>query len=429
MSDRSVTRAEIIRLALPALGSLAADPVVTLVDTAFVGRLGTDALAALGVSAAITGLAFVAFNFLQYAVAPMVGRLVGGGRGEEAADVARHALVIAVGLGVVVSALTAVGAPWLVGLMAAPPEAVDGAVTYLRIRAWAAPALMVIMVANGTFRGHQDTVTPLRLTLVLNLVNLVLDPVLIFGAGWGIAGAATATVIAQVTGAVLFLRAMTTRRHLVRGPVSATGLRPFVRVGWELAVRTGSLVLTFTVAARVAASLGAVAIAAHQVANQIWLLLALAVDSLAIAAQAMVSFRLGRGDTIGVGVVARSLVRWGLGVGAGLTVLVLAMIPVLPGWFSTDPEVLATLRELLVWVAVLQVPGALVFVWDGLYMGASRFGYLAVATSAASVVGLGLLALVGPAGWGVGGVWAAISVFVLARLVTLVGGQRAGRFV
>jgi Na+-driven multidrug efflux pump len=110
-------------------------------------------------------------------------------------------------------------------------------------------------------------------------------------------------------------------------------------------------------------------------------------------------------------------------------VLVLAMIPVLPGWFSTDPEVLATLRELLVWVAVLQVPGALVFVWDGLYMGASRFGYLAVATSAASVVGLGLLALVGPAGWGVGGVWAAISVFVLARLLTLVGGQRAGRFV
>ena len=161
---------EIARLAVPALGTLAADPLVTLVDTAFVGRLGPEALAALGVDAAIFSLAFIAFNFLQYGVTPMVGRLVGAGLGEEAAGVTRHALAIAVGLGIVVATAMSLGAAWLVDLMAAPPEAVDGAVDYLRIRAWAAPAVMIVMVGNGAFRGHQDTVTPFRLTVVLNVV-------------------------------------------------------------------------------------------------------------------------------------------------------------------------------------------------------------------------------------------------------------------
>ncbi|MEX1280311.1 MAG: MATE family efflux transporter [Acidimicrobiia bacterium] len=427
--SRPVDPREIIRLAGPALGSLAADPLVTLVDTAFVGRLGADALASLGVDAAIFGLAFVAFNFLQYGVTPMVGRLVGAGRPGDAADVTRHALVIGLGLGLVVAAVLAFAARPLIALMAAPPESVEGAVEYLRIRAWAAPAVMVIMVGNGAFRGHQDTMTPLKLTLVLNGVNLVADPILIFGLGWGLAGAATATVGAQLIGAALFAVAMVRRRHLEWGPVTGAGLRPFGRVGWELAVRTGSLVATLTLAARVAAGLGTVAIAAHQVAMQLWLFLTLVLDALAIAAQSMVSLRMGTGDLVGVRAVARALLRWGTVVGVVLALAVLALRPVLPGWFTTDAEVAATIAGLLWWVAALQLPGAWVFVWDGLFLGAGRFGFLAAATAAASAAGIGVLAAVGPAGWGVGGVWAGVAVLIAGRLLTLVWGDRTGRLV
>lgn len=427
--SRPVDPREIVRLAGPALGSLAADPLVTLVDTAFVGRLGPAALASLGVDAAIFGLAFVAFNFLQYGVTPMVGRLVGSGRPGDAADVTRHALVIGLGLGLAVAAVLAFAARPLVTLMAAPPGSVEGAVEYLRIRAWAAPAVMVVMVGNGAFRGHQDTMTPLKLTLVLNAVNLVADPILIFGLGWGLAGAATATVLAQGIGAVLFTVAMRRRRHLEWGPVTGVGLRPFGRVGWELAVRTGSLVATLTLAARVAAGLGTVAIAAHQVAMQLWLFLTLVHDALAIAAQSMVSLRMGTEDLAGVRAVARALLRWGTGVGVVLALAVLALRPVLPGWFTTDAEVAATITGLLWWVAALQLPGAWVFVWDGLFLGAGRFGFLAAATATASAVGIAVLLVVDPAGWGVGGVWAGVAVLIVGRLVTLAWGDRTGRLV
>lgn len=420
---------EIARLAVPALGTLAADPLVTLVDTAFVGRLGPEALAALGVDAAIFSLAFIAFNFLQYGVTPMVGRLVGAGRGEEAAGVTRHALAIAVGLGVLVAAAMSLGAAWLVDLMAAPPETVDGAVDYLRIRAWAAPAVMIVMVGNGAFRGHQDTVTPLRLTIVLNVVNLVLDPLLIFGLGWGLAGAATATLVAQVLGAGLFWVAMVRRRLVVGGRIEGSGLRPFVKVGWELAVRTGSLVLSLTVAARVAASLGTAAIAAHQIAVQVWLFLALCTDALAIAAQSMISLRLGTGDETEVRSVATELLGWGTVVGLGLTGVVAALSGVIPAWFTTDTVVASTATALLVWVAALQLPGALVFVWDGLYLGASRFSFLAVTTLVASGVAIAVLSAVEPKGWGIGGVWAGIATLIAFRLAFLAGGHAAGRLV
>jgi putative MATE family efflux protein len=418
---------EIARLAVPALGTLAADPLVTLVDTAFVGRLGPEALAALGIDAAIFSLAFIAFNFLQYGVTPMVGRLVGAGRTDEAAGVARHALAIALGLGFVVAAVMTIGSTWLVELMAAPPEAVEGAVSYLRIRAWAAPAVMVVMAGNGAFRGHQDTVTPFRMTVVLNLVNLVLDPLLIFGLGWGLAGAATATLVAQVVGAGLFWAAMARRGLVVPGPVRWAGLKPFGRVGWELAVRTGSLVLSITVAARVAASLGTVAIAAHQIAIQVWFFLALSTDALAIAAQSMVSLRFGTGKGSDLRSVARELLGWGFVVGVVLGGVVAALAGVIPGWFTPDTAVATVASGLLWWVAALQLPGALVFVWDGLYLGASRFTYLAVTTSLASVAAIGVLAAVDPRGWGVGGVWAGIATLILLRWVASAYGHRSGR--
>jgi putative MATE family efflux protein len=184
---------EIVALALPALGALAADPLVSMVDTAFVGRLGVTPLAALGVNASVFSMAFVVFNFLAYGTTPMVARAVGRGDRARAGRLAVDALTLAGLAGVVALVLLQLAAGPILAVMGATGELRGPALSYLRIRAFAGPAILIITAGHGIFRGWHDTRTPLYVSIGLNLVNLVLDPILIFGMGWGLAGAATAS--------------------------------------------------------------------------------------------------------------------------------------------------------------------------------------------------------------------------------------------
>ena len=175
---------EILRIGLPALGALAADPLVSLIDTAFVGRLGATALASVAIASAIFLAVFAIFNFLGYAVTPLVAQSIGSGDRNEAGRFTVAALAISSVAGVVAAFALIVFAEPLLNVFGANSEVLDGAMTYLRIRALGVPALLVILVGHGAFRGYQDTRTPLVVTLGLNVVNLVLDPILIFVLGW-----------------------------------------------------------------------------------------------------------------------------------------------------------------------------------------------------------------------------------------------------
>src|SRR5690606_14937204 len=146
---------EILRLAVPALGALAADPLVSLVDTAFVGRLGVEALGALAVSAAVFGVAFTVFNFLSYATTPFVALRLGSGDHEGAGRLASTAVVSGIALGVGAAVVVALTARGLLSALGAGPELLDPGAEYLRIRAWALPALLVITAGHGIFRGAQ----------------------------------------------------------------------------------------------------------------------------------------------------------------------------------------------------------------------------------------------------------------------------------
>ncbi|NNF37932.1 MAG: MATE family efflux transporter, partial [Gemmatimonadetes bacterium] len=199
-SNRSID-ARVLGLALPALGALAADPLVSIVDTAFVGRLGVVPLAALGVNASVFSLAFVVFNFLAYGTTPMVARALARGDRRGAGKLAVEALTLACAAGVVATALLLALAEPVLALMGATGDLGAPALSYLRIRALAGPAVLIVTAGHGIFRGWQDTRTPLWITLGPNVVNLVLDPLLIFGLGWGLEGAAIATVVAQWSGA------------------------------------------------------------------------------------------------------------------------------------------------------------------------------------------------------------------------------------
>ena len=421
--DRGSIDREFLALAIPALGALAADPLVSIVDTAFVGRLGTVPLAALGVNAAIFSLAFVVFNFLAYGTTPRVARAWARGDSRAVSASVMQALVIAVTAGTVATLLLLVAGGVIVTAMGATGDLYEPALAYLRIRALAGPAVLIVMAGHGIFRGIQDTRTPLWITLGLNLVNLVLDPILIFWVGWGLEGAAWATVVAQWCGAAAFLHLLLrSRRDLIGESPRLPSFRevlPFLRVGGELVVRSFSLIGTLAVATAVAARVGTVEVAAHQVAVQLWLFLALVVDAVAVAAQALVGRYRGLGSEDAVRLVAGRLLWWAAAVGAVLTLLFLAGAPWIPRIFTDDPATLLAVGVALPFVIWMQPLNALVFVWDGIFMGMEDFGYLAVQMILAAVVAGTALLLVLPLGWGLMGVWSGIVLLMAVRAVTL----------
>jgi len=408
----------VLALALPALGALAADPLLSLIDTAFVGRLGAVPLAALGVDTALFGFAFAIFNFLAYATTPMVATARGRRDVTESGQVVRRALVIAWGIGVASAAFFFLAAHPLIGLMQAAPEVVDPAMGYLRVRAIAIPALLLITVGHGAYRGFQDTRTPLYVSLAVNVLNAVLDPILIFTLGFGIEGAALATVIAQWIGALVFLRLLSRKAKTEQWPtgrVRLWELRAFAAVGGMLTVRTVLLVATLTAATATAARVGTIEVAAHQIVSQVWFLLAMTVDALAIAAQAMVADLVGRDRHAAARTLSNRLLWWGLLVGVVLGAILAASTPWLGGWFSDDPTVIQATRSVIPIAAGMQPLAALVFVLDGVFLAVLATRRLAGSTAAGFVVAAGIFVATLWQGWGLNGVWWGITAMVIAR--------------
>ena len=424
---RSPYDREITRLALPALGALAADPLVSLIDTAFVGRLGTTELGALAVAAAVFGVAFAVFNFLSYATTPLVAVRLGAGDGAGAGRIAAAAGSSAMVLGVAATALLVVAARPLVMALGAGPELVADSVEYLRIRAFALPAVLLITAGHGVFRGAQDTRTPFLVAIWLNAVNLVLDPLLIFGAGMGVAGAAWATLVAQWLGAAGFALAFRRRRrvmglHLARP--EWVDVRSLATAARSLIARTAALLVMFTATTAVAARLGAVQVAAHQIALQLFFFLSLALDAVAIAAQAMLGLAKGTRDQLEIRHRADRLVGLGTLAGVAIGAVLLLVSPWLPTWFTTDPEVISAFHSVVPPLVLVQVLGGAVFAWDGIVMGVTDFRYAMLATVVPAVVALAALAPVLPWGWPLSAVWWAMVVLMVGRAALLAGWHR-----
>jgi MATE family multidrug resistance protein len=285
--------------------------------------------------------------------------------------------------------------------------------------------VLVVTAGHGAFRGHKDTKTPLKVAVGVNLANLVLDPLLIFGFGWGLEGAAIATVIAQYLGAVWFLRLIIGNDMAARPrglKASLPSLLDLGRNGALLTVRTGLLLITLTVAASVATRLGPAEIAAHQLVAQVFLLSALLADSFAIAAQAMVGDVAGRGDVDELNALNRRLVFWGFVAG------LILMVGVGVGrfgleWLASD-EVVADLAVSAGGVVALAEPvAAVLFVGDGIFLGLLALGTMVVSTGAGGMVALALL-LLSPLGDSVVGIWWALALMLAVRGLVLAAGYR-----
>jgi MATE family multidrug resistance protein len=358
--------------------SMVAEPLTGLADTAFVARLGAVPLAALGVGTIAMSSFFWIFNFLGIGTQTEIARSLGQGRPERAREVAGLAIVLAIALGIVVAVAGLPAAPALARLLGAEGAVQATAVTYLRWRLLSAPAVLIIIASFGALRGLQDMRTPLWIAASLNLVNIALDYLLIFGAGpvpaLGVAGAALASVASHWFGALLALEAVRRRLGLPRHLRMGDALRLLV-VGRDLFLRTAFLTLFLLLTTRAATRIGIQAGAAHQAVRQVWLLTALILDGYAAAAQSLVGYFLGAGQRAAARRVAAVACQWSLASGVALTAGMLAM-----GSLTAAALVPAGAEGLFypAWqVAALSMPlNALSFATDGIHWGSGDYRFL-----------------------------------------------------
>lgn len=424
-SARQLDR-EIFLLAAPTFATLVSEPALLLADSSIVGHLGTAPLAGLGIATNLLGILTGLSIFLAYGTTGTVARRLGAGDRRSALAGGVDGMMLAVLLGAVLCGIMQLLLPTVVGWYHSSAAVSHAAETYLRLALCGLPSLLLIMASTGVLRGLQDTRTPFVVAVSMNVVNIGFNIGLVYGLGLGIAGAATGTLIAQTSSAV-FLSAVVVRgarkeHTLIR--FHPRGVLAAARSGFWLVVRTATLQASITVTTAVAAGIGAVSLATHQVTNSLWTFLTFALDAVAIAAQAVIGRYLGAGDIPMVRRLTRRMIGWGVVSGVVFGVVVAAARPLYDGLFSSDPAVQSLLGWVLLVVAGITPIGGIVFVLDGVLIGAGDGRYLALAGLIAMAAYVPLALVVHFFGAGLVWLWVAYGGFILARMITLVARAR-----
>jgi putative MATE family efflux protein len=411
------TSRQVLRLAVPAFLALVAEPAFLLADSAVVGRLGIEPLAGLGVASTLLFTAVGVFVFLAYGTTATVARRVGSGDVSAALGLGVDGLWLALLLGVACGLLLAGFAEPVVRVFGASDRAGEQAITYLRISAAGLPGMLMVLAGTGVLRGLRDAWTPLVVSVGGFSLNIALNVLLVLGLRLGIAGSALGTVAAQtaMAGALTVVVVRGVRRHRATLRPHPWRVLSAARAGTPLLVRTVALRAVFLISTWVAASGGDVTLAAYQVSSTVWVFLAFALDALAIAAQSLTGHALGAADAAGARRLTALMVRWGAIGGGLLAALVLALHRVLPALFTTDPAVRSALAGALLVVAVQQPLCGLVFVLDGVLIGAGDGRWLAGAAVAQLVLYLPVALLVRAGGAGAVLLWWGLGAFMLCR--------------
>ncbi len=413
-------------MAVPALGTLVAEPLYLLADTAIVGRIGTTELAGLALAATVLLSAHALMIFLAYGTTAAVSRLLGAGRATDAADRSVQALWLGVILGVLTAALLFPLSRPLLSLLGGEGEVLDAGLLYLRVSLPGLPFLLLMLGAGGSFHGRQNTRTPLLLAVAGAVANLVIEVVLIFGFGYGLGASALATVVAQVgTGLVAVGFVLSWAKGVGVGPKpNLATMRLLLSTGKALVLRTAALRASFTLSTAVAARMGVTELAAHQIALQVWSTMALSLDAVAIAGQALTGNFLGAGKPEQARSAARRMIQIDVALGVMAALLIVAVRNPLAEVFSADAKVVSTTALILLFVAIQQPLNGVVFALDGILIGAGDLAYLAWSMVLATAVFAALAAAVLWAGLGIGWLWAALGAFMCVRAVVLVARFR-----
>lgn|GEM_PF-342665 len=426
---------EILRLAIPAMLALASTPLLSIGETAMIGRLGAEPLAARAIGAALTGAIYWVFAFLTFGSTTLIGHHYGAGDVKACGETYLHGLFLAVIGGAAIAAVCIVFAPELYRLMGADDKVAELGARYFRVYIAGAPCTLIMLASVGFFRGVQNTRTPMVLAFFTNGLQLILGYGLIYG-HFGLPrlellGAAVAAVIAQSAGALtyvgsFFLGRETAPYRQISSQICKERLVPLFRIGQDLAIRTGALRGSLVFATATAARMGAVTLSAYEIAFQLFMLCSEVIDGLAVAGQALVAKYLGSGQRSTAFRMGKIVTACGAVVGVGFALFFLATREPILQFFTSSTQVHATLTfELFVLVGLMQPFNGIVFVLDGLLIGAKDTRYLMWAMLAG---GLGLFVPIAwlslRQGWGLTGLLIGISALMAWRLLT--NGYRFG---
>lgn len=393
-----------------------------LTDTAMVGHLGVEPLAGLGLASTVLQTSIGLLVFLAYSTTPLVARRLGAGDARGALSAGVDGLWLALSIGVLLLAFMLPTSSIVVGWFGAAPAVDAAANTYLHIAWWGVPGMLLVLAATGFLRGLQDASTPLIVAAAGFAANIALNAVLIYGLGLGIAGSAIGTVIAQWAMAIVLVAVCVRHARAVQAPLrpGRAGVSAAARSGSWLLLRTISLRVALVVTVVVATRLGTIELAATHVWFAIYSLLALALDALAIAGQALIGHGLGASAVDRVHAITRRLLAWGAVIGVALAIIVVAGIPLIALVMTSDEGVRAALPLTLLILAIGLPLAGVVFVLDGVLIGAGDGRYLAFTGVLNLAVYLAVLPFVGELGWLLG---TFTFVYLGARAVTL--GLRA----
>lgn len=415
--DREIDR-RLVRLAVPAFGALAAEPMFRLVDTAIVGRLGKEQLGGVAVAVAVLSLVIAGSNFLAYGTTQRVANRLGASNPSGAADSGLQALWLAAFIGLGAAPLLAGFAETWVSLLGADDEVAEFAVTYLRISALGVPFVVFGLAAQGVQRGASDYRSGLVVLVAANVLNAVLEIFLVVGLDQGVAGAAWSTVVAQVlAGLALWWRARPPIRPATAVLPRWAEMGPLLSAGKHLLLRVSAMLVVFTGATSIAARIDDATLAAHSIANTMFVFLALTLDALAVPTQTMVAEEFGKGGDRASYTSDRA-VRMSLWVGITLGAVIAATSPLIARAFTDEADVIGRATVALVLLGAVLVPGSIAFATDGSLIGAGDYRFLGRAALAylVAVVPIGALVLLAP-GLGIAGIWTGLLVWMALRAV------------
>ncbi|XP_052477088.1 LOW QUALITY PROTEIN: protein DETOXIFICATION 44, chloroplastic [Gossypium raimondii] len=421
---------EILSIALPAALALAADPIASLVDTAFVGHLGSVELAAVGVSVSIFNLVSKLFNVPLLNITTsfvaeeqaLTSKSKDDGefehQGKKVLPSVSTSLALAAGLGIAEAVVLSVGSGFLMNIMGIPMDSSmrGPAEQFLTWRAFGAPPVVIALAAQGTFRGFKDTKTPLYAIGAGTLLNAILDVILIFPFGFGVGGAAVATVISEYLIAIILLWELNGKVELISPKIDWSKVSLYFKSGGLLIGRTIATLGTLTLATSLAARQGPIPMAGHQICVQIWLAVSLLTDALALSGQALLATNYSQANYQQARKVIYSVLKIGLATGFPLAVFLFIGFEALSGLFTTDAEVLQIAWSGTLFVAGSQPVNAVAFVLDGLYYGVSDYEYAAVSMVVVGLISSAFLLVAAPL-FSVGGVWTGLFLFMTLRVV------------
>ncbi|OMO79974.1 Multi antimicrobial extrusion protein [Corchorus capsularis] len=417
---------ELIMLSLPAIAGQAIDPLALLMETAYIGRLSSVALASAGVSISIFNIVSKLFNmpllsiatsFVAEDISKNAIQNLSAAERKQLSSVST-ALVLAVTIGILEALVLSLGSGPFLNLMGVPStsDMYAPAKHFLSLRALGAPAVVISLALQGIFRGFKDTKTPVFCLGVGNLSSIVFFPLLMYGLGMGVTGAALSTVLSQYIVAFLMIKYLNQRVLLLPPKMGALQFGSYLKSGGFVIGRTVAVLITMTLGTSMAARQGSLPMAAHQICMQVWLAVSLLTDALAASAQALIASYVSKGEYKSVKEVTNFVLKIGFFTGVLLAGILGVSFGSLATLFTQDAEVLEIVRTGVLFVSASQPINALAFIFDGLHYGVSDFPYTAYSMMVVGVLSSAFL-IYAPRVLGLRGVWLGLTLFMGLRMM------------